>query len=88
VLSTLYPLLRARRVVGTDIAHAVPLTLVGGLGHMGLGHVDLVLMVALLAGSIPGMLIGTRLVGLAPEWLLRPVLAIALCYAAYSIFTH
>ncbi|ODA67084.1 Sulfite exporter TauE/SafE [Methyloligella halotolerans] len=88
VLSTLYPLLRARRVVGTDIAHAVPLTLVGGLGHLGLGHVDLTLMVALLVGSIPGMLIGTRLVGLAPEWLLRPVLAIALCYAAYSLFTH
>ncbi|XSG80889.1 MAG: sulfite exporter TauE/SafE family protein [Methyloligella sp. ZOD6] len=88
VLSTLYPLLRARRVVGTDIAHAVPLTLVGGIGHLGLGHVDLALMVALLVGSIPGMLLGTRLVGLAPEWLIRPVLAIVLCYAAYSIFNH
>jgi uncharacterized protein len=88
VLSTLYPALRARRVVGTDIAHAVPLTLVGGLGHLGLGHVDLTLMAALLVGSIPGMLIGTRLCGLAPEWLLRPALALTLCYAAYTLYHH
>lgn len=88
VLSALYPALRARRVVGTDIAHAVPLTLVGGLGHLGLGDVNLTLMVALLCGSIPGMLLGTRLVGIAPEWLIRPVLALTLCYAAYTLVMH
>ncbi|MEG6508592.1 sulfite exporter TauE/SafE family protein [Methyloligella sp. 2.7D] len=88
VLATLYPALKARRVVGTDITHAIPLTLVGGLGHLGLGHVDLMLIAALLVGSIPGMLLGTRLCGLAPEWLLRPILAATLCYAAYSIYNH
>ena len=86
VLATLYPLLPARRLVGTDIAHAVPLTLIGGLGHLGLGNVDVGLLLALLGGSIPGILIGARLAGVAPEWLLRPLLAITLCYAAWALF--
>ena len=86
VLAALYPLLPAKRIVGTDIAHAVPLTLVGGLGHLGLGHVDVVLLAALLVGSIPGILLGARLAGAAPDWILRPVLAIMLCYAAWVLF--
>lgn len=86
VLAALFPLLPAKRIVGTDIAHAVPLTLVGGLGHLGLGHVDGVLLIALLIGSIPGILLGARLAGMAPEWLLRPILAVMLCYAAYILY--
>jgi uncharacterized membrane protein YfcA len=86
VLAVLYPLLPAKRIVGTDIAHAVPLTLVGGLGHLGLGHVDVGLLLALLVGSIPGILIGSRLAGMAPEWVLRPLLAIMLLYAAWVLF--
>jgi uncharacterized membrane protein YfcA len=86
VLAALYPLLPAKRLVGTDIAHAVPLTLLGGLGHMGLGNVDAGLLLALLCGSIPGILIGARLAGVAPEWLLRPILALTLCYAAWALF--
>jgi hypothetical protein len=69
-----------------DIAHAVPLTLVGGLGHFGLGNVDAGLLAVLLVGSIPGILLGARLPGLAPEWLLRPILAAMLCYAAWVMF--
>ena len=88
VLATLFPLLPAKRIVGTDIAHAVPLTLVGGFGHLGLGPVEFGLLLALLCGSIPGILLGTRLAGVAPEWLLRPILAITLCYAAYSLFNR
>jgi uncharacterized membrane protein YfcA len=86
VLAALYPLLPAKRLVGTDIAHAVPLTLVGGLGHLGLGNVDVGLLLALLCGSIPGILVGARLAGLTPEWLLRPILAVTLCYAAWALF--
>ena len=86
VLATLYPVLPAKRLVGSDIAHAVPLTLLGGLGHLGLGNMDAGLLVALLCGSIPGILIGARLAGVAPEWLLRPILALTLCYAAYALY--
>jgi uncharacterized protein len=86
VLAALYPHLPAKRIVGSDIAHAVPLTLVGGLGHLGLGHVDMGLLAALLLGSIPGILLGARLAGVAPEWILRPVLGIMLCYAAWILF--
>jgi len=85
VLAFLFPTLPAKRIVGTDIAHAVPLTLVAGAGHLGLGHLDPGLLVALLCGSIPGILLGTRLAGVAPEWLLRPLLALTLCYAAYAL---
>jgi uncharacterized membrane protein YfcA len=85
VLAMLFPWLPAKRIVGSDIAHAVPLTLVAGVGHLGLGNVDPWILVALLCGSIPGILFGTRLAGVAPEWLLRPLLALTLCYAAYAL---
>jgi uncharacterized membrane protein YfcA len=88
VLAVLYPLLPAKRLVGSDIAHAVPLTLLGGLGHFGLGNVDSGLLLGLLGGSIPGILVGARLAGLAPEWLLRPILAATLCYAAWVLFNR
>lgn len=87
VLALLFPALPAKRIVGTDIAHAVPLTLVAGAGHLGLGHVDFGILAALLCGSIPGILIGARLAGVAPDWLLRPMLAVTLCYAAYAILS-
>ena len=87
VLATLFPWLPAKRIVGTDIAHAVPLTLVAGVGHLGLGHVDFLILLALLCGSIPGILFGSRLAGVAPDWLLRPLLALTLCYAAYALFS-
>ena len=85
VLAMLYPMLPAKRLVGSDVVHAVPLTLIGGLGHLGLGNVDPGILLALLCGSIPGILIGARLAGVVPEWLLRPMLAITLCYAAYAL---
>lgn len=87
VLALLFPALQAKRIVGTDIAHAVPLTLVAGAGHLGLGHVDFGILAALLIGSIPGILVGSRLAGVAPDWLLRPLLAVTLCYAAYALLT-
>ncbi|MEM7192947.1 MAG: sulfite exporter TauE/SafE family protein [Pseudomonadota bacterium] len=87
VLGLLFPAMTAKRIVGTDIAHAVPLTLVAGAGHLGLGHVDFGILGALLCGSIPGILIGSRLAGVAPDWLLRPLLAITLCYAAYALLS-
>jgi uncharacterized membrane protein YfcA len=86
VLAALYPMLPAKRLVGTDIAHAVPLTLLGGLGHLGLGNVDTSLLLALLCGSIPAILAGARLAGIVPDKLLRPILAVTHCYAAWTLF--
>ncbi len=88
VLTGLYPVMLVRRVVGTDIVHAVPLTLVSGLGHAGLGHIDLALLAALLAGSIPGILLGSRLTGSLPDWLLRWGLVLVLLYAAIVLISR
>ena len=74
-LLILYPKLSAMRVVGADLAHAVPLTLVGGLGHLALGNVDFMLLSALLVGSIPAIHLGARSASKMPDYLLRPMLA-------------
>jgi uncharacterized membrane protein YfcA len=71
----LYPGLSAAKVVGTDIAHAVPLTAIAGLGHMALGTVNFVLLGSLLLGSLPGIYIGSHLSTKVPERILRPILA-------------
>lgn len=74
-LVVLYRALPISRLVGSDIAHAVPLTLIGGLGHWYLGGVDFPLLGALLLGSLPGILLGSVLAARVPEFVLRPVLA-------------
>ena len=71
----LYPGLAAARIVGTDIAHAVPLTLVAGLGHAAAGVVDWKLLLALLIGSLPGIWLGSALSQKIPERVLRTGLA-------------
>jgi hypothetical protein len=74
LLFLLQPQLAAVRIVGSDIAHALPLALFAGLWHLGLGHVDFALLGSLLLGSLPGTYVGSRL-GLAlPERLMRPLL--------------
>lgn len=78
-LLMLYPRLPTASVVGSDIAHAVPLTLIAGAGHWWLGSVDLPLLTSLLSGSIPGIVLGSFLAAHIPERVLRPVLAATLC---------
>ncbi len=75
VLLVLYPKMPAARLVGSDIAHAVPLTLLAGLGHWLMGSVDFHLLASLLVGSIPGIIIGSLLSARAPDRVLRPILA-------------
>ncbi len=77
-LVILYPRVKLARIVGSDIAHAVPLTLLAGLGHWRLGDVDTHLLGQLLIGSIPGILLGSFLAPRMPEGGLRPVLAVVL----------
>jgi uncharacterized membrane protein YfcA len=78
VLLLLYPLLPTNRIVGSDIAHAVPLTLLAGAGHWLLGSIDWSLLASLLLGSLPGIMIGSFLSSKAPDKLLRNVLAATL----------
>jgi uncharacterized membrane protein YfcA len=66
------------RLVGTEIAHAVPLTLVAGLGHASMGNLDLELLGQLLIGSLPGIYIGSMLSGKVPDLFLRNAIAIML----------
>jgi hypothetical protein len=74
-LFLIYPILPVSRLVGTEIAHAVPLTLVAGLGHAGVGNVNWDLLINLLIGSLPGIYVGSHLPNAVPEKVLRPVLA-------------
>ena len=78
VLLLLYPKLPTSRIVGSDIAHAVPLTLIAGLGHWLLGSVDWAMLLSLLIGSVPGIAIGSYFSTRAPERLLRNLLAAVL----------
>jgi uncharacterized membrane protein YfcA len=70
----LYPALPARRLVGADIVHAVPLTLVAGLGHAALGTVDWMMLLGLLIGSLPAIHLGAAVAGRLPERALRGLL--------------
>jgi uncharacterized protein len=74
-LVLLYPRTPIAKLVGSDIAHAVPLTLLGGIGHWLLGSVNGLLLVALLIGSVPGISIGSHFAARIPDRVLRPILA-------------
>ncbi len=85
VLLFLYPRHAPAKLVGTDIAHAVPLTAVAGMGHLALGTVDLVLLGSLLLGSLPGIYIGSHLSARMPESVLRTVLATMLLFVGFKM---
>ena len=78
VLLLLYPRARMAVIVGSDIAHAVPLTLVAGIGHWWMGSIDWPLLISLLTGSIPGIVLGSYLSAHIPDAVLRPILAATL----------
>jgi uncharacterized membrane protein YfcA len=79
MLVYLYPFrLTPSKLVGTDIAHAIPLTLLAGLGHMSVGNVDFRLLATLLVGSVPGIVIGSRLNLRVNERYVRSAIALVL----------
>jgi uncharacterized protein len=84
-LILLYPKLPTARIVGSDIAHAVPLTLVAGMGHWWLGSIDLHLLVPLLLGSVPGIVLGSYTAARVPEITLRVLLAGTLVVVASKL---
>ena len=76
------------KIVGTDLAHAIPLTAVAGIGHLSLGNVDGVLLASLLMGSLPGIWMGSHLSAKIPEKYLRPVLATILLLIGLKFVLH
>jgi len=84
-LILLYPKLPTARIVGSDIAHAVPLTLVAGMGHWWLGSIDLHLLIPLLLGSVPGIVLGSYTAARVPEITLRVLLAGTLVVVASKL---
>ena len=84
-LIMLYPQLPMAKIVGSDIAHAVPLTLIAGTGHWMMGSVDWHIMGSLLVGSLPGIFVGSYFAIRIPERALRLVLATTLFVVASRI---
>lgn len=86
MLVYLYPFrMTPTRLVGTDIVHAIPLTILAGTGHLLMGNVDLGLLWQLLAGSVPGVLVGAMLSHKAPESFLRPAIAFVLVLVGFKL---
>lgn len=81
-LMMLYPRLPTARIVGSDIAHAVPLTLAAGLGHWMVGSVEWTLLGSLLAGSLPGIVIGSQISLRLPDTVMRFAMAATLMVIA------
>ena len=88
ILMILFPHMLPKNIVGTDIAHAVPLTFIAGIVHLYLGNVDFILLISLLTGSIPAIYLGSAISGKLPSKLLHPVLAGFLMFIGlkYAIF--
>jgi uncharacterized membrane protein YfcA len=79
-LMFLYPHLRAITIVGTDLAHAVPITAIAGLGHAQIGTVNYLLLGSLILGSLPGIYLGSHTGRILPDRLIRPLLACLLLF--------
>jgi uncharacterized membrane protein YfcA len=92
LLVLIYPRLPTARIVGSDIAHAVPLTLVAGFGHRAMGSLDVHILLSLLVGSFPGIfagsLISTRVRDLALRYVLAAVLLFMGTSLAIDMFAH
>ncbi len=87
MIALLHPRLDPRQLIGTEIAHAVPVTLTAGIGHALLGHVDLALLGSLLVGSLPGIWLGAQLTRRLPERAVRALLSISLVGAGWRVIS-
>ena len=87
-LIIMFPNLPMIRIIGSDVVHAVFLTLVAGLGHMNSGNVDFTLLMWLLVGSIPAIIVGTLLSSHLPEKIIRKILGITLFALGLNFMLH
>ena len=84
-LVVIYPLTPLKRIVGSDIVHALFLVGVSALGHLGIGSINRPLLLGLLAGSIPGVWIGSKMSVFFPEKVLRPLIGTTLLFLGYKL---
>jgi len=87
-LLIIYPNRSINTIIGSDIAHAVPLTLVAGLGHASIGTVDYGLLGTLLLGSVPGIWVGSHLSSKVAEHWVRIALAMILIFVGLKLVFH
>ncbi len=87
-LILMFPNLPMIRIIGSDVVHAVLLTLVAGLGHMSSGNVDFTLLMWLLVGSIPAIIVGTLISSRLPERIIRKILGITLFALGINFMLH
>ncbi len=87
-LVLMFPNLPMIRIIGSDVVHAVLLTLVAGLGHMSSGNVDLHLLGWLLVGSIPAIVVGTLISSRLPEKIIRKILGVTLFALGMNFMLH
>jgi uncharacterized membrane protein YfcA len=80
-----YPSTAMRRIVGSDIVHALILVGISALGHLGLGTINVPLLGMLLIGSIPGVWVGSKMSMVFPERVLQPILATTLFFLGYKL---
>lgn len=78
LLLTVYPVLTAKQLVGTDLVQATPLVLSAALGHLLFGDVELGLTTSLVIGAVPATYVGARISSSAADEVIRPLLAIVL----------
>jgi len=78
VLLSLFPRLTTIQIIGTDVTHAVLLTLIAGLGHLSMGNVDGHMLLMLLIGGLPAIWVGTHLSSRMPDHIIRPILGLTL----------
>ncbi len=86
-LILLYPGLPVVKIAASDIAHAVPLTLVAGLGHLMSGGIDVAILISLLAGSLPGIILSSFLAPRLPDLAIRLILAATLLVSGLRLLS-
>ncbi len=84
-LSLLFPRLSASKIIGSDLAHAFPLTLTAGLAQLATGHVDLWAVLWLSLGSIPALAVGSWLAPKVPDQILKPVMGTGLALLGLTL---
>ncbi len=88
IMTYLYPLrLTPTKLVATDIAHAIPLTMIAGLGHLVIGNVDFKLLGLLMAGSVPGVILGVMLSSRLPQNVLKWGIILCLMIVGVKMLT-